>query len=60
MSARTRSLEQTLRNWQEKLAHYEYELAISASAEKKFELRKSIEECYREIERLIKGVANTP
>ena len=45
-------LKQALRNWQEKLAHFEYELSYTASAEKKFELRKQIEECDTEIQRL--------
>ncbi len=45
-------LEQALKNWQDKLAHFEYELSITASAEKKFELRKQIEECDTEIQRL--------
>ena len=45
-------LKQALRNWQEKLAHFEYELSITASAEKKFELRKYIEECDTAIQRL--------
>ena len=45
-------LEQTKRNWEEKLAEYEYELSITASAPQKFELRKRIEECQQEIERI--------
>ncbi|CUR30628.1 GUN4 domain protein (fragment) [Planktothrix tepida PCC 9214] len=45
-------LKQALRNWQDKLAHFEYELSYTASAEKKFELRKCIEECDTAIQRL--------
>ena len=49
-------LEQTKRNWEEKLAEYEYELSITASAPQKFELRKRIEECQQEIERITKKI----
>jgi predicted RNase H-like nuclease (RuvC/YqgF family) len=45
-------LEQAKRNWEEKLAEYEYEFSITASAPQKFELRKKIEECDEEIKRI--------
>jgi septal ring factor EnvC (AmiA/AmiB activator) len=45
-------LEQTLRNWQEKLAYFENELSITASSMQKFELQKRIQECEREIKRI--------
>jgi hypothetical protein len=51
-------LEQALKNWQDKLAHFEYELSYTASAEKKFELKKNIEECEKEIQRLENNIAN--
>ena len=35
-------LEDAKRNWEEKLAHYQCELAITADASRKFELRKGI------------------
>ncbi len=38
--------------WRQKLAHLEIELAIEAGAAEKFEIRKQIEECKREILRL--------
>jgi len=37
-------LEDAKRNWEEKLAHYQCELAITADASRKFELRKGIQE----------------
>ncbi len=49
-------LEQAKRKWKEKLAHYEYELSITASAENKFELRERIQECQQEIERITKKI----
>ncbi|MFB2917107.1 MULTISPECIES: hypothetical protein [Aerosakkonema] len=45
-------LEQALKNWQAKLAEFEYELSITSSAEQKFELRQKIKECEAEIQRL--------
>jgi hypothetical protein len=45
-------LEQAKRKWEEKLAHYEYELSITASAENKFELRERIQQCEEEIKRI--------
>jgi hypothetical protein len=45
-------LEQAQRKWEEKLAHYEYELSITASAENKFELRERIQQCEQEITRI--------
>jgi tetratricopeptide (TPR) repeat protein len=41
-----------LQTWKEKLAGFETELAICADAPRKFELKKLIEECNREIARL--------
>jgi len=49
-------LEQAKRNWEEKLAHYQCELAITADASRKFELRKGIQECEKEIEKLEKTI----
>jgi hypothetical protein len=49
-------LEQTLRNWQEKLAYFENELSITSSSTQKFELRKRIEECRQEIQRITKEI----
>jgi ABC-type branched-subunit amino acid transport system substrate-binding protein len=49
-------LEQAKRNWEEQLAHYECELAITADAYRKFELLKRIEECQKEIEKLEKTI----
>ena len=45
-------LEKVKRKWEEKIALYEYELAITDSAGKKFELRERIKECQTEIQRL--------
>lgn len=45
-------LEQALKNWQAKLAEFEYELSITSNAEQKFELKRKIKECEGEIERL--------
>lgn len=45
-------LEQAKRKWKEKLAHYEYELAITSNAPQKFELRERIQECQEEIKRI--------
>ncbi len=50
------NLEKALRNWQEKLAHYEYELSLTSSPETKFELKKKIQECEQKIERLNKKI----
>ncbi len=52
-------LEQALVNWQRKQAEYEYELSVTSSTEKKFELRIKIEECQRESKRL-KESSNNP
>ena len=41
--------EQTLKNWQDRLAHFEYELSITSSPEQKFELDKNIEKCKNKI-----------
>ncbi|MBE9091584.1 amino acid ABC transporter substrate-binding protein [Microcystis aeruginosa LEGE 11464] len=49
-------LEDAKRNWEEKLAHYQCELAITADASRKFELRKGIQECEKEIEKLEKTI----
>ncbi|MCC3407481.1 MAG: hypothetical protein JGK17_18175 [Microcoleus sp. PH2017_10_PVI_O_A] len=46
-------------NWQRKQAEYEYELSVTSSTEKKFELRIKIEECQRESKRL-KESSNNP
>jgi predicted MPP superfamily phosphohydrolase len=46
------TLEQALETWQEKLAAYECDLSLSADPSLKFELRKRIQECEREIERI--------
>ncbi|NET40120.1 MAG: hypothetical protein F6K19_50645, partial [Cyanothece sp. SIO1E1] len=53
-------LEQALRNWQEKLAYYEYERSITASSEKKFELQQKIKECNREIKRIQRQLEKPP
>ena len=45
-------LEQALSNWQDKRFEYESELLKTSSAEKKFELKKQIEECQEQIKRL--------
>ena len=45
-------LEQALRNWREKLAEYEHELSITSSSPQKFELRKRIQECEEQINRI--------
>ena len=45
-------LEQALSNWQDKRFEYESELLKTSSAEKKFELKKQIEECKEQIKRL--------
>ena len=45
-------LEQVKNKWEEKLAHFEYELAITADAGKKFELREEIKQCEEEISRI--------
>lgn len=44
--------EPALKLWKEKLAAFEQELAITASAENQFELRKKIQKCNEEIQRL--------
>ncbi|MBE8996567.1 ABC transporter substrate-binding protein [Microcystis aeruginosa] len=49
-------MSQAKRNWEEKLAHYEYELSITADPSRKFELRRMIEECQKEIEKLEKKI----
>jgi NB-ARC domain len=46
------TIEQALTTWEEKLATYECELSSSANPSLKFELRKGIQECQEEIERL--------
>ena len=45
-------LKQAKNKWEEKLAHYEYELSLTASAENKFELRERIKQCEEEINRI--------
>ena len=45
-------LEQVKSIWEEKLAHYEHELAITSSASQKFELRDNIQECKKEINKI--------
>ena len=45
-------LEQALRNWQEKLAFYEYELSLIASPVQRFELQKRIEKCEQKIKQI--------
>lgn len=52
-------LKQTLSNWRNKRADYEYELSISSSADKKFELKQNIRECEAEIERITKLIDST-
>ncbi|MGK7949640.1 MAG: tetratricopeptide repeat protein [Xenococcaceae cyanobacterium] len=47
-----RNLEEALSYWQEKLAYYKRELSISAGAAQRFELKKRIEECNQEIEKI--------
>jgi len=49
-------LEQAKRNWEAKLAHYQYELSITADPSRKFEFRRTIEECQKEIEKLEKKI----
>lgn len=44
--------EEARRNYEEKIGNYEIELSITHDESKKFELRKKIEECQKEIERL--------
>ena len=51
-------MSQAKRNWEEKLAHYEYELSITADPSRKFELRRMIEECQKEIEKLAKKIVS--
>lgn len=46
-------MEQTLKKLQEKLATYEYELLVTANPSLKFELNNQIEECDRQIKRII-------
>lgn len=46
------NLPSTLKLWQEKMAVFEQELAITDSASKKFALGKQIEECRRKIQEL--------
>ena len=45
-------LKQAKKNWEEQLAYYELEYSKTASAAQKFEYRKKIEECEKEIRRL--------
>ena len=45
-------LKEAKRNWEERRAYYERELSITANPEQKFELRKRIEECKKEIRRI--------
>lgn len=49
-------LEQAKRKWEEKLAHYEYELSITSGAPQKFELQERIKECQQEVERITKKI----
>ena len=49
-------LEQALKNWQEKISHYELDLSITSSEEKKFELRKKIEECRQKAKELEQAI----
>jgi formylglycine-generating enzyme required for sulfatase activity len=45
-------LEQALKNWQAKLADCEHELSIVTDTSRKFELKKNIEECKENIDRI--------
>jgi formylglycine-generating enzyme required for sulfatase activity len=47
-----------LKNWQEKLAYYEHSLSIVTDIDRKFELRKKIEECHENIERLEQKISH--
>ena len=49
-------LKKALNIWQEKRGFYEYELAISGSSSSQFELKKRIEICREEIERLVQDI----
>ncbi len=50
------NFKKALINWQEKLSYYEHEFSITASSTQKFELKKRIEECEQEIERIKKKI----
>lgn len=54
------SLEAALKIWKEKLAVFERALAITDSTSKKFALRKEIEECQRQIQRLTNQLSEVP
>lgn len=45
-------LKQAKKNWEEKRAHYELQLSITDSVEKKFALPKRIEECKKKIKEI--------
>ncbi len=45
-------LDQAIKNWQEKLAFLEKEKAIESSRDRNIELKKKIDECHQEIQRL--------
>jgi branched-chain amino acid transport system substrate-binding protein len=47
-----KKLEQALKNWQDKRADFEIEFSLTNNQGQKFELRKRIEECNEEIERI--------
>jgi hypothetical protein len=49
-----RDLEEVRNRWREKLAYLEKQLTKTSSASQKFELRKEIEECQQDIERIAK------
>ena len=49
-------LEQALKNWQEKISHYELDLSITSSEEKKFELQKKIEESRQKAQELEQAI----
>ncbi len=49
------NLEEALRVWEERLAHFERALASCADAEQKFAIQKNIEECKENIKRLQSG-----
>ena len=49
-------LEQALKNWQDKIAHYELDLSITSSEEKKFELQKKIEESRQKAQELEQAI----
>jgi hypothetical protein len=53
-----KQLEEALKNWQEKLAFLEVKLSITAHAAEEFELKKNIERCETEIQRLKTSLTN--